>query len=69
MPWFNQAVLYIGLFDAGMAITFGLIAATMSLLGRDFTFFWERVAPAGFIVVIATFIAAVVLALTRWVVG
>jgi hypothetical protein len=66
--WILPAIYYIGLFDAAVIMLGGLVAATVSLLGLELYHFWDRVLPAGIILILSNLAAAIVLGATRWLV-
>lgn len=69
MPWYPIVVLYMGVFDAGVIMLGGLIAAFVILMGWDAKKLWERIAPALGCVVGSNIAAAIILACTHWLLG
>lgn len=69
MSWFPQFVFYLGIFDAALAMLGGLLAAFIILMGWDAKALWERIMPAGGVIIISNVAAAVILFATRWLGG
>lgn len=66
MSWYNNVVLWLGIFDAVVLLTGGLAAAIVVLLGIDATKTWERVGPAIALTLGSTVAAGIILTITRW---
>jgi hypothetical protein len=69
MTWFPQVVFYLGIFDAGITMCGGLLAAFVILMGWDARKLWERIFPAGGAVIISNIAAALILAAVRYLGG
>ncbi len=69
MTWYPTIVLYFGLFDAGVIMLGGVIAAFVILMGWDAKKLWDRIFPALGVVIGSNVAAAIILAATRWLLG
>lgn len=69
MNWYTTFVFYMGLFDAGVVMLGGLMAAFTILLGWDAKKLWERIFPACGTIIISNVAAALILLSTKWLGG
>lgn len=66
MPWYSNAIFYMGIFDAAVLLLGGLVAALVVLMGWDAARIWDRVGPAVAAMIGSNVAAAVILTATRW---
>lgn len=69
MTWYPLVVLYGGLFDAGVIMLGGLLAAFTILMGWDAEKLWERLFPAMGALIGSNIAAAIILGVTHWTLG
>lgn len=69
MTWTTNVIFYMGMFDAVVIMAGGLLASFVVLMGWDAQKMWDRIFPAGGILILSNIAAAIVLAATRYLVG
>lgn len=69
MTWYTNLIFYGGIINAFAVIVLGLVSAAIYLLGTEAEIFWRRILPASSVLIFSSFVAALILTGTRWVIA